>query len=288
MLDYRLQTFLTLCETMHYTRAAERLCITQPAVTQHIHFLEQHYGCRLFVYQGKTLRLTEEGERLKRMAASLAYNSRKMDEAMNEPAPVRLCVGATKSIGEYVIAPLISQFVRQHPTTALSLAVDNTQVLLRALDQGELDFALVEGFFDKDKYGHRLLRQEQFFGVCAPDHPFAGREVTFEELFSQTILVREQGSGTRAILEDVLHERNHTLDSFVRVLEISDFTVLKSLATQGIGVTFVYAPVAQTELDAGSLASFTLQGLDIRREFNFVYLHDDLFLDIWQDCLNAL
>ena len=61
MLDYRLQTFLTLCETMHYTRAAERLCITQPAVTQHIHFLEQHYGCRLFVYQGKTLRLTEEG-----------------------------------------------------------------------------------------------------------------------------------------------------------------------------------------------------------------------------------
>ena len=163
MLDYRLQTFLTLCETMHYTRAAERLCITQPAVTQHIHFLEQHYGCRLFVYQGKTLRLTEEGERLRRMAASLAYNSRKMDEAMNEPAPVRLCVGATKSIGEYVIAPLISQFVRQHPTTALSLAVDNTQVLLRALDQGELDFALVEGFFDKDKYGHRLLRQERFF-----------------------------------------------------------------------------------------------------------------------------
>ena len=266
MLDYRLQTFLTLCETMHYTRAAERLCITQPAVTQHIHFLEQHYGCRLFVYQGKTLRLTEEGERLRRMAASLAYNSRKMDEAMNEPAPVRLCVGATKSIGEYVIAPLISQFVRQHPTTALSLAVDNTQVLLRALDQGELDFALVEGFFDKDKYGHRLLRQERFFGVCEPDHPFAGREVTFGELFSQTILVREQGSGTRAILEDVLHERNHTLDSFVRVLEISDFTVLKSLATQGIGVTFVYAPVAQAELDAGSLASFTLQGLDIRRE----------------------
>lgn len=288
MLDYRLQTFLTLCETMHYTRAAERLCITQPAVTQHIHFLEQHYGCRLFVYQGKTLRLTPAGERLKRMAASLSYNSRKLEEAMSEPAPVRLCVGATKSIGEYVIAPLISRFLRQHPTTALSLAVDNTKALLNALDQGELDFALVEGFFDKDKYGHRLLREERFFGVCAPDHPFAGQEIDFEDLFHQTILVREPGSGTRAILEDVLHEHNYTLDSFVRVLEISDFTVLKALASEGLGVSFVYAPVAQTELDEGCLASFTLKGLDIRREFNFVYLHDDLFLDIWQDCMQAL
>ena len=180
MLDYRLQTFLTLCETMHYTRAAERLCITQPAVTQHIHFLEQHYGCRLFVYQGKTLRLTEEGERLKRMAASLAYNSRKMDEAVNAPAPVRLCVGATKSIGEYA-----------HPTAhqpVCAPAPDDRTVArggqyagaAARTDQGELDFALVEGFFDKDKYGNRLLRQERFFGVCAPDHPFAGREVTFE------------------------------------------------------------------------------------------------------------
>ena len=76
MLDFRLHTFLTLCETMNYTRAAERLCITQPAVSQHIHFLEAHYGCRLFTYQNKTLRLTPAGETLCGLAHSLAYNSR--------------------------------------------------------------------------------------------------------------------------------------------------------------------------------------------------------------------
>lgn len=288
MLDYRLQTFLTLCDTMHYTRAAARLGLTQPAVTQHIRFLEQHYDCRLFTYEGKTLRLTAEGERLRGMASSLAYNSRKMEETMSAAEPIHLHIGATKSIGEYVIAPLISRFLRQRPDAALSLDVDNTKALLRALDQGKLDFALIEGFFDKERYGHRLMRRERFFGICAPGHPFAGREIGLEDLFVQTILVREPGSGTRAILEDVLHEHNHTLSSFARVLEISDFTVLKALAAEGLGVSFVYAPVAQAEIAQGSLATFTLSGIDIRREFNFVYLHDDLFVDLWAGCVQEI
>lgn len=288
MLDYRLQTFLVLCETMHYTRAAERLCITQPAVTQHIQFLEQHYGCRLFEYRGKCLRLTEQGKRLRQMAFSLSYNSRKMEEIMSATQPAHLRVGATKSIGEFVITPLISRFVREHPDTSLSLIVDNTQALLTAIDQGKLDFALVEGFFDKDKYGYRLLRVEQFFGICAPDHPFAGKEVEIEALFEQPLIVREDGSGTRAIFEDVLRDHNYTLDGFSRMIEMSDFSVLKALVMQNLGISFVYAPVAQQELNRGELASFTLRGLDIRREFNFVYLHDDLFLDIWADCMQAL
>ena len=100
--------------------------------------------------------------------------------------------------------------------------------------------------------------------------------------------MREPGSGTRAIFEGVLREHNYTLDSFARVHEISDFTVLKALAADGLGISFVYAPVAAAECRQGTLATFALDGIEIRREFNFVYLHDDLFLDIWQDCVQAL
>ena len=85
MLDTKLNTFLVLCETMNYTRAAERLCLTQPAVTHHIHYLEERFGCRLFSYQGKTLSLTAEGQRLLGLARSLAYNSRRAEEAMRSP-----------------------------------------------------------------------------------------------------------------------------------------------------------------------------------------------------------
>ena len=126
MLDPRLHTFLVLCETMNYTRAAQRLCITQPAVTHHIHVLEEHYGCRLFSYEGKTLRLTDAGLRLRELACSLAYNSRKIEEALAAPAPLSLRVGATKTIGEFVIAPLVERFLRRNPEAAISLMVDNT------------------------------------------------------------------------------------------------------------------------------------------------------------------
>ena len=97
MLDPRWNTFLVLCETMNYTRAAERLCLTQPAVTHHIHYLEDHYGCRLFIYEGKILRLTEAGVKLPEYNRSLAYNSRQAEEAMKTPSPGSLRVGGSQN-----------------------------------------------------------------------------------------------------------------------------------------------------------------------------------------------
>ncbi len=182
MLDPRWHTFLVLCETMNYTRAAERLCLTQPAVTHHIHYLEAHYGCRLFTYQGKTLRLTPAGARLREFTRSMAYNCQKAEAAMASPAPVCLRVGASKTIGEYVVAPHIERFLRAQPQATFSLTVDNTQGLLQALEEGRLDFALVEGYFDRSRYSARLYRQEAFFGICAPGHRLAGRTVPLEEL----------------------------------------------------------------------------------------------------------
>ena len=119
MLDTKINTFLVLCETMNYTRAAERLCITQPAVTHHIHYLEERYGCRLFSYQGKSLSLTPEGQRLLGLARSLAYNSQKAEEAMSTPSPLTLRVGATKTIGEFVIAPRVKRLIKGTPGVVL-------------------------------------------------------------------------------------------------------------------------------------------------------------------------
>ena len=137
MLDPRWETFLVLCETMNYTRAAERLCLTQPAVTHHIHYLEDYYGCRLFSYEGKVLRLTEAGVLLRELTRSMAYNSRKIEAVMSASAPLCLRVGASKTIGDYLIAPRIERFLRSQPDASFSLLVDNTQVLLQALEAGE-------------------------------------------------------------------------------------------------------------------------------------------------------
>lgn len=283
MLDPRWNTFLVLCETMNYTRAAEQLCLTQPAVTRHIHYLEDHYGCRLFSYEGKILRLTEAGMRLREFTRSMAYNSKKVEATMAAPAPISLRVGASKTIGEYVIAPRVERFLRSQPEASFSLLVDNTQVLLRALEAGQLDFALVEGFFDRSRYDAQLCRQEAFFGVCAPQHRLAGRAVPLDEITGERLILREPGSGTRAIFEEALHRQNCTLDSFPSVVTISDFSTIKSLVADGLGLSFLYAPVVEQELEAGTLARFDLAEVPMSGAFYFVCLKDNLFAKNWMD-----
>lgn len=284
MLDPRWHTFLTLCETMNYTRAAEQLCLTQPAVTHHIQYLEAHYGCKLFLYEGKVLHLTEAGRKLRDYTRSMAYNSAKVEQAMAVPAPLSLHIGASRTIGEFVIAPLVERFLRTHPEASFSLQVDNTQLLLHALEAGHLDFALVEGFFDRSLYDATLWRQEDFFGVCAPGHRLAGRTVPLEELAGERLLLREPGSGTRAVFEETLHRANRTLRG-VSTVSISDFATLKALAADGLGVTFLYAPAAARELAAGTLARFDLAGLPMGGAFYFVCLKDNLFARSWMDWL---
>lgn len=283
MLDPRWNTFLVLCETMNYTRAAEQLCLTQPAVTHHIHYLEDHYGCRLFSYEGKILRLTEAGMRLREFTRSMAYNSKKVEATMAAPAPISLRVGASKTIGEYVIAPRVECFLRSQPEASFSLLVDNTQVLLRALEAGQLDFVLVEGFFDRSRYDAQLCRQEAFFGVCAPQHRLAGRAVPLDEITGERLILREPGSGTRAIFEEALHRQNYTLDSFPSVVTISDFSTIKSLVADGLGLSFLYAPVVEQELEAGTLARFDLAEVPMSGAFYFVCLKDNLFAKNWMD-----
>lgn len=283
MLDPRWNTFLAVCETMNYTKAAQRLCLTQPAVTHHIQYLEQHYGCRLFTYEGKVLRLTEAGLRLREFTRSMAYNEQKMEQTMAASAPISLRVGTSKTIGEYVIAPKVEQFLRAHPDASFSLLVDNTRELLRGLEAGRLDFVLVEGFFDCSRYDAQLWRRESFFGVCSPDHRLAGRLVTLDELEGERLILRESGSGTRAIFEDALRRQNRTLRGFSSVATISDFATIKSLVTDGLGISFLYAPVVQRELEQGTLARFDLADAPMQGAFYFVCLKNNLFAGTWAD-----
>lgn len=285
MLDPRWNTFLVLCETMNYTRAAERLCLTQPAVTHHMHYLEEHYGCRLFSYEGKVLRLTEAGLRLREFTRSMAYNSQKIEEAMAEDAPISLRVGTSKTIGEYVVAPKVEHFLRAHPEANFSLLVDNTQVLLQALEEGQLDFVLVEGFFERSRYETQLFRREAFFGVCAPQHRLAGRSVPLDELYGERLILREVGSGTRAIFEDALRRLNCTLVSFESVVTISEFEAIKSLVADGLGISFLYAPVVEKELAQGKLARFELTDAPMSGAFYFACLKDNLFSGVWAEWL---
>ena len=268
MLDYKMHTFLTLCETMNYTLAAQKLHITQPAVTQHIRALEAHYGCKLFTYDGKRLSKTSQGELLERSGHAMRYQESQTMAQMQDTRGKHLSIGATKSIGEFVIPDQLGRYLTA-PNHTLRVEVDNTEKILALIDKGELDFALIEGFFNKTQYDSRLYRKEPFVGLCSVNHPFAGKTVSLSQLWKENLFLREEGSGTRKILEDVLAKYNHTVQDFSRVTCISNFGLLEQLVSTGNGITFAYAAIAENN---EKLTQFKVENWDIHREFNYVYL----------------
>lgn len=270
MLDYRIHTFLTLCKTMNYSTTAELLHITQPAVTQHIQYLEQYYGCRLFLYEHRKLQMTAEAQLLQQYVNSMNYQETKLLEALKAPMGYNLKIGVTKTIGKYVIRRQIANYL-QDKDNRISIIIDNTSNILQLLDQGTIDFAIVEGSFDRKKYSCQLYRTESFSGFCSKMHPFAGKTIQMNSLWSQNLLLREEGSGTRSILEHQLLTYNHTISDFTRTTCISDFHLLAHLVEMNCGIMFAYSSVGN---DYTGILPFQVEGWQIFREFNYVYLRN--------------
>ena len=279
MLDFRMDTFLAVCRHMNFTKAARELHITQPAVTQHIHFIEKEYGIQLFSFQGKKISLTGEGRRLLGAVTTMKHDDMALRRMFDEgkAGKRQLIFGVTMTIGEYVIGRYLAAYIRRHPATRIRLSIANTEELLGKLDRGEIDFALVEGFFDQDKYESRLLKQESFFGICAPHHPLAGQKVALPAVLQERLFVQEAGSGTRAVLEQALRQQNRTVRHFASLAVVSDFSTIKALVMEGLGISFVYAPVAERELQNQALARFDLDTGPLWGPFSFVCLKHNLF-----------
>jgi len=146
--------------------------------------------------------------------------------------------------------------------------VDNTKHLLQMLDENQLDFAVIEGTFSKTKYDSYLLRMEPFVGICAKNSPLCGKQVTVGDLLGQTIIVREEGSGTRRIFEERLTAAGYELSDFYREVSISSFVSIKALVAGGIGVSFLYHSVVARE---DGIGVFTVEGITEPHPFHVVY-----------------
>ncbi|MDF2822401.1 MAG: hypothetical protein K0R15_2849 [Clostridiales bacterium] len=217
MLDNRLHTFLTLCETCNYTKTAQKLNMTQPAVSQHIQFLENYYQVVLILRKGKNFSLTEEGESLQQYVRTLKANSERilplLHRIKNHVRPLNF--GATLTIGEYTIPPILYQIFKED-LESISMFVENTHVLQKMLWKGKIDFALLEGHFDKNQFEYKLISNETFIGVCSPENKVASKLNDLEELLEQNLILREPGSGTRDILEQALYNQNLSIKDFKR------------------------------------------------------------------------
>ena len=209
MLDFRVETFLAVCRHMNFTKAARELSITQPAVSHHIRYLEQAYGAALFRHNGKRLQLTEAGEILRRTLLTMKHDEQHLQKRMQQAATGTrdYSFGATLSVAEFMLNEALGRFLHLHPDSRIRMQVADTKVLLSKLDSGELDFAVVEGDFPKAEYDFFVFGTEEYVAAAAPDKAarYRGRQLT--QMLDEPLLLREEGSGTRVILEYYLKER---------------------------------------------------------------------------------
>ena len=280
MIDYRLMTFMDLHETMNYTKTAHNLNITQPAVTQHIKYLERKYGVHLFLYEKKHLQLTKEGEYLYQHALSLLANANKLlsdiRHVSDEKETIR--IGATMTIGEYLIPQFLLALYEQKPQLDLQLMLENTETLLDSVRNGILDFVFIEGLFNKEEFHTRLLKKEEMVLILPKDHPLLSyKSIRLEDLLSERIFVREKGSGTRDIFEQELEQRNLSLSNFHSCVQINHINMIKELVEGGLGFSFLYESAVRQELAEHRLETRKVRGFQLMREFSMVSLKDSIY-----------
>lgn len=289
MLDFRTETFITVCETMNFTKAAVLLNITQPAVSQHIRFLEEEYQVKLFAFSGRKMKLTEAGKMLLDVFLTMKQDEKVLKEELaDHKHEKKITFGATLTVGEFIIPKQVAKYIKEHPSIQLKMLIANTSELLAELKAGTIDFAIVEGYFAKGEYDYRLYSTESYIGVCAKDHFFHAKPLELKDLFNETIILREAGSGTREILEKSLEGKNYTLRDFKNGIEISNLNTIKYLAGEDCGITFLYEAAVKTELEKGILKEIELEDFNVKHDITFIWRKNSYFSPYYEALFQQL
>ncbi len=163
------------------------------------------------------------------------------------------------------------------------MIVENTQELLKRLDDGSIDFALVEGFFKKNEYDYQKYSDENYIGVCGRDYQFHEKPETVENLFQERLLLREEGSGTREVLERCLDSQNLNIDDFRQTMEVGSLQTIRELTKAGCGITFLYEAAVKDELEDGSLKKIPLKDFHVSHEFTFIWRRGSIYADRYRE-----
>ncbi len=271
-----MEIFQAVARHMNMSRAAEELHIAQPTISQAIQEIESEYRILLFNRIGKKLYMTAEGLRLLEYTRQILSLTGAMDKEMNGLAlSPHFTVGATITIGQSVLPPVLRRFEAGNPNVFVSVLVDNTAVIEENILTGKLDFAFVEG---QTKHRNILLHpllEDQLVLVCHKSHPLSGRQaVRLQEILECPFLVREDGSGTRELFQRELEK--HKAAIHVKWTSHSFDSILSALL-QNLGISVLSRRVASPYVQQGELHEINISDMSLTRSFSLVH-HKNKYL----------
>lgn len=273
MADRRLQVFYTVAKLLSFTKAADALHMTQPAVTFQIRQLEDHFNTRLFDRTHNRVSLTEAGQVAYQFSERIFELYAEMENAVKEltgDVSGALTVGASTTIAEYMLPSLLGTFKAEHPEVNLRLKVSNTEGIVSMVENNVIDLGVVEAPVANKNLLVEVCQEDELVLVVPADHPLAQREaVTAGELVGYPFICREEGSGTREVVTEYLNTQGIDRTDLNECLELGSSESIKGAVEAGMGVSILSRATLGKELDLGMLAAVPLDP-PLTRPFSFV------------------
>lgn len=274
MENFRLKIFRAVAHHLNFSRAAEELLLTQPAVTQQIKTLEEECGVPLFDRSGGHITLTPAGQALLPYAEKLKAITDEAMEAIRNASGQdagQLAIGASQTIGQYILPNVVARFLREHPRVVLTAVSGNSDEMLEALVSRHIQLALIEGPALRKDFKVEPFMEDHMVVVVPAGHEWADREIDVNLLRGAPLLVREFGSGSRRVVENALAEAGIKKKELNTRMELDSTEGLLSAVEAGLGVTFVSRWAVRNQLALGTLRLARVRGLKLSRQFSMVY-----------------
>ena len=273
--DHKLKVFCTVAETKSFSKASEIIRLTQPAVSLQIQALEEIYGTKLFNRSGCIITLTPAGEVLYKYAKEIntLYTAAEKElGAFTGQVKGVVTIGASSTIGNYVLPAVISEFRKKYLKITMHLVTANTKNIVDYLNAGGIDIALVEGEVKKQKLIVEKLIPDEMVLIMHPLHPWAKKSnVSIFDVAKEPFIFREEGSGTRQMIEKYLIKHGISPQSIKIVFVMGSTESIKSAVEEGLGVSIVSKWAAKKEIRYGTLKTASLKEDRFMRDFSLLY-----------------
>lgn len=274
MFDFRLKVFSTVARRLSFTKAAEELLISQPAVTKHIKELESQLNLALFDRRGNKVMLSPAGNVLLKHTEAITEIYRQMEfdlNQLNQAFKGVLHVGSSTSITQYILPPMLARFHRMHQEVKVELFSGNTEQIEQALLNKKIELGVIEGKSKRREIHYIPFLKDEIVLVCSSKNPLAKKEeIRPEELPKIPLLLREPGSGTLEVITDALKRRGIRLSDLQVEMQLGSTEAIKSYLQHSDCVAFLSIHAILRELDNGTLKILEVKKMPIYRHFYFI------------------
>jgi DNA-binding transcriptional LysR family regulator len=275
MEDHKLKVFCTVAETKSFSKASDIIHLTQPAVSLQIQALEELYETKLFDRSSNTVVLTPAGEILYKYAKEILalYASAAKDIGeLTGLVKGSISVGASTTIGNHLLPSVISDFRKTHPKIRMHLLVGNTKRIVELLNSGNIDVGLVEGDVTKQKLMAEKLIRDELVVIISSQHPWhKKKDVSIFDLTKEPFILREEGSGTRQIIEKYLSKHGISTHDMKVSMMLGSTEAIKEAVESGIGISIVSRWAARKESKYGSLKLLSIKEEKLFRDFSLIF-----------------